>query len=136
MLAWVIYELVLARRFCGMGLAPPLQRAALDQLDAERAASIGLVNQVVSGDDLMKSAFAIAGEISLNDPLAVQLTKKALNRSLEIAGLRDALRETLETDIEIETTETAESIEFVRVLAAEGPRAAIVWRAAQLPKDQ
>jgi len=107
-----------------------------DQLDAERAASIGLVNQVVSGDDLMKSVFAMAGEISLNDPLAVQLTKKALNRSLEIAGLRDALHEALETDIEIETTETAESVEFNRVLAAEGPKAAIAWRAAQLPKDQ
>jgi enoyl-CoA hydratase len=104
-----------------------------DQVDAERAASIGLVNQVVAGDDLMQCAFAMADEITLNDPLAVQLTKKALNRSLEIAGLCDALREALETDIVIETTETAESAEFNRVLATEGPKAAIAWRAAQLP---
>jgi hypothetical protein len=31
------------------------------------------------------------------------LTKKAINRSVEIAGLRDALEQALEIDIEIET---------------------------------
>ena len=80
----------------------------------------------------MEAAFAMAGEISMNDPLAVQLTKKALNRSLDIAGLKKALQDALEVDIEIETTETPESKEFNRVLEAEGPKAALVWRAAQV----
>ena len=84
----------------------------------------------------MESTFAMADEISLNDPLAVQLTKKALSRSLEIAGLHDALREALGTDIGVDMIEAAESIEFNRVLAAECPKAAIAWRAAQLPADQ
>jgi RimJ/RimL family protein N-acetyltransferase len=35
--AWIMWEFILARRYCGKGLAPLLQRAALDQLDAERA---------------------------------------------------------------------------------------------------
>ena len=105
-----------------------------DRISAARAASIGLVNHVVPADDLMDEAFAMAEEISLNDPLAVQLTKKALNRSLDIAGLKRALIEALELDIEIETTETAESAAFNSILDSEGPKAALAWRAAQLPK--
>ena len=69
----------------------------------------------------------------MNDPVAVRLTKKAINRSVEIAGLRQALDEALEVDIEIELSETAESKAFNRLLDAEGPKAALRWRAAQLP---
>jgi enoyl-CoA hydratase len=101
-----------------------------DEVSAERAESVGLINRVVPADELMETAFGIAREISNNDPVAVQLTKKALNRSLDIAGLRKALREALEVDIEIESTETAESSEFNRILEAEGPKAAVAWRAA------
>jgi len=103
-----------------------------DRISADRAESIGLVNRVLPADELMEAAFAMAGEISMNDPLAVQLTKKALNRSLDIVGLKKALEDALEVDIEIETTETPESKEFNRVLEAEGPKAALAWRAAQV----
>jgi len=106
-----------------------------DNISAERAESTGLVNRVVAADELMQTAFAIAGEISLNDPVAVQLTKKALNRSLDIAGLKIALSEALEIAIEIEATETPESAKFNRILEAEGPKAALAWRAAQSPNQ-
>jgi enoyl-CoA hydratase len=106
-----------------------------DKVSAERAEAIGLVNRVVPGDELLPAAFELAREICTNDPVAVQLTKKALNRSLEIAGLKDALRASLEIDIEIETTETDESREFNRILAADGPKAALAWRAAQSTKQ-
>jgi hypothetical protein len=79
----------------------------------------------------LPQAFALADEISLNDPLAVQLTKKALLNSLNIAGLNQALENALEIDIEIETTETPESAEFNRILDAEGAKAALAWRAGQ-----
>jgi hypothetical protein len=49
--------------------------------------------------------------------------------------LRQALDEALEVDIEIELTETAESMAFNSILEAEGPKAALRWRAAQLPKN-
>jgi enoyl-CoA hydratase len=101
-----------------------------DKISAERAEAIGLINRVVPADELMEAAFAMAAEISMNDPVAVQLTKKALNRSLDIAGLKKALRAALEIDIEIELTETPESREFNRILAAKGPKAALKWRAA------
>ena len=106
-----------------------------DNIRADRAEAIGLINRVVPADELVLAAFAMAGEISLNDPVAVQLTKKALNRSLDIAGLNKALKEALEIDIEIESTDTPDSREFNRVLEAEGPKAAIAWRAAQVARN-
>lgn len=99
-----------------------------DEFDTTYAKSVGLVNDVVAEKDLLESAFAMARKIALNDPLAVQLTKKALNQGQEIAGMRRALEAALEIDIEIESTETPESKEFNRILDEEGPKAALAWR--------
>jgi enoyl-CoA hydratase len=106
-----------------------------DKIDAQRAAAIGLVNKVVPADELMHEALRMANEIALNDPVAVRLTKKALNLSAEAAGLRQALEGALKIDVEIESTQTPESTEFNRIMEAEGPKAALKWRAAQLPKQ-
>ena len=84
--------------------------------------------------DLMSEATKLAAEIALNDPLAVSLTKKAVNRCVEMTGMRDALLAALETDIEIETTETPESKRFNEIRASDGLKAALAWRATQLPK--
>jgi enoyl-CoA hydratase len=105
-------------------------------IDAARAEAMGLVNRVVAAEALLQEARNLAGEIALNDPLAVRLTKKAINDSLETAGMRDALRAALETDIEIETTETPESRAFNEILKSRGPKAALAWRAAQLPDNK
>ena len=104
-------------------------------VDAARALAIGLTNRVVAAPDLMAEARKLADEIALNDPLAVRLTKKAVNRCIEMAGMRDALLAALETDIEIETTETPESRQFNEILASDGLKAALAWRATQLPKS-
>ncbi len=101
------------------------------RIDAGRAQAIGLINRVVPAATLMEEARSLAGELSLNDPLAVRLTKKAIRRTVEIAGMRQALAEALETDIEIETTDTPESRTFNDILASDGPKAALAWRAAQ-----
>ena len=103
------------------------------RIDAGRAQAIGLINRVVPAAKLMDEARSLAGELSLNDPLAVRLTKKAIRRTVEIAGMRQALAEALETDIEIETTDTPESRTFNNILASDGPKAALAWRTAQLP---
>lgn len=104
-----------------------------DKVDTQAALSMGLINRVVAEGQLIGEARKLATAIAANDPLAVRLTKKALNRSAELAGLRTALAEALETDIRIETTETEESKQFNEILRAEGPKAALRWRAAQLP---
>ena len=61
----------------------------------------------------------------------MRLTKQAINRSLDIAGMRAALGEALETDVVIETHETAESREFNEILKRDGAKAAIAWRAGR-----
>jgi enoyl-CoA hydratase len=102
-----------------------------DRLPAELALQIGLVSQVVPADRLMDAALDLARRIAANDEFAVRLTKQAINRSLDVAGLRQALLQALELDMIIETTETAESREFNAILKREGARAAIAWRAAR-----
>lgn len=105
-----------------------------DRVTAERAAEIGLVNRVVAAAELLNAAHAMAGEIALNDPVAVSLTKKAINLSAETAGLMSALQQAVEIDVQIESTETAESVEFNRILMNDGPKAAIEWRGSRLPQ--
>lgn len=99
-----------------------------DRVSAEQAAAWGLVNRVVEPDALHAAARALALQIARNDPLAVRLTKHAINRTMEAAGMRRALREALEIDVEIETTETEESRAFNDIMRREGARAAIAWR--------
>jgi enoyl-CoA hydratase len=74
-------------------------------ISAERAMQMGLVNHVVSAESLMSDAMAMANQIAENDPLAVQLTKKAINLNLEAGGFRQALRDALEIDVIIESVE-------------------------------
>jgi len=102
-----------------------------DRVSAREVEAMGLVNRVVPAAALLDEAVAIAARIASNDTQAVRLTKKAINRSLEIGGMRQALLAALETDVEIETSETAESREFNEILRRDGAKAAIAWRAGR-----
>ena len=106
-----------------------------NKIDAQTALSIGLVTRVVAVESLYDEAKSLARDIALNDPLAVQLTKRAMNRSQDIAGLGQALREALETDLEIETTDTTESVKFNSVRENDGLKAALAWRESLLDAD-
>jgi 2-(1,2-epoxy-1,2-dihydrophenyl)acetyl-CoA isomerase len=55
-----------------------------DAVDAAEALRIGLVSRVVPGDQLMAEARSIAGRLADGAPLALSLTKGALQRSLTI----------------------------------------------------
>jgi enoyl-CoA hydratase len=61
----------------------------------------------------------------------VRLTKQAINRSLDIGGMRQALLAALETDVYIETHETAESRAFNEIVKRDGAKAALAWRAGK-----
>ncbi|MQA72881.1 MAG: enoyl-CoA hydratase [Solirubrobacterales bacterium] len=47
-------------------------------LDAERAAAIGLVNEVVEADEVAEASLELAGEIAANAPLSVTGNKRAI----------------------------------------------------------
>ena len=102
-----------------------------DRVSAAEAQSLGLVNRVVPAASLLEEALALAQRIAANDRQAVRLTKKAINRSLDIGGMRQAMLAALDIDVAIETTETAESREFNEILKRDGAKAAIAWRSAR-----
>ena len=102
-----------------------------DRVSATDALAMGLVNRVVPAARLLDEALELGNRIAANDPLAVKLTKQAINRSLDIAGMREAMLQALETDVVIETSETAESREFNEILKRDGAKAAIAWRSAR-----
>jgi len=99
-----------------------------DRVSAADALAMGLVNRVVPAAALLDEAVALAKRIAANDAQAVRLTKRAINRSLDIGGMRQALLAALEINVEIETHETAESREFNEIVQREGAKAAIAWR--------
>ena len=107
-----------------------------DRVSASDALAMGLISGVVAADRLMDEALAVAQRIASNDPLAVKLTKQALNRSLDIAGLRAALAQALEIDVLIESTDSPEKREFEAVLKRDGAKAALAWRAARAAGTQ
>jgi enoyl-CoA hydratase len=115
----------------GFKHASEILLAGSNDLSASRAESMGLVNRVVPAAELQDAALAMARQVAANDALAVRLTKKAIHRSLETAGLRRALQDALDLDIRIETTDTPESIAFNDVLENEGLKSALKWRARQ-----
>ncbi len=99
-----------------------------DRIEPARALAMGLVNRVVERDQLDTQSLALARTIAANDARAVRLTKRAINRGIDIMGLRAALDQALEIDAEIESGEIPESRRFNEILQAEGLKAALAWR--------
>ncbi len=102
-----------------------------DRITAQRALEMGLVNRVVPEGQHRAAALELAREVAANDAAAVQLTKLAINRSYEVMGLRQALAQALELGIAAEASETEDSRTFNQILAKQGAKAALAWRAKQ-----
>ena len=47
-------------------------------IEVDRAAAVGLVNQVVPAEELLTAAKVLAAEVAANGPLGVQLTKRLM----------------------------------------------------------
>jgi enoyl-CoA hydratase len=69
-------------RLVGLGRAMEIVLTG-DFIDAQEAYRIGLVNQVISHDELMEKAMGLAQKIAKRPPLAVRYAKEAVNRSQE-----------------------------------------------------
>jgi 2-(1,2-epoxy-1,2-dihydrophenyl)acetyl-CoA isomerase len=67
-----------------MGYSLALEHAWLAKpITAQQAFDFGWVNKIVPAAEVMTAAKALAAEVSQQAPLAVALTKRAINRSLE-----------------------------------------------------
>lgn len=102
-----------------------------DRVTAAQALDMGLINRVVATGTALDETLEVAKRIAGNDLNAVKLTKQAINRSLDLAGFREALAQALEVNCQIETSETAESREFNEILKRDGAKAAVAWRSAR-----
>jgi enoyl-CoA hydratase len=99
-----------------------------DHLTAQRALALGVVNHVAPAGEELAKALEIAENIAAADPLAVQMSKRALNRSYEAMGLRAALAQALEIDILIEGAGGPKRAEFDRIRREQSLKAALAWR--------
>jgi len=70
-------------RLVGTARAAEMMLTA-EPVDANTAERIGLVNRVVPADQLMDEANALATKLARSAPIALALTKRALNRSFEM----------------------------------------------------
>jgi enoyl-CoA hydratase len=102
-----------------------------DQITAERALQIGIVNHVVPEGQHLPKAMQLAQDIAAAAPRSVQMTKRAINRSFEIMGMRQALLAAVQTDVFIESSAGPERTEFNRIRKEQGLKAALAWRDAR-----
>jgi enoyl-CoA hydratase len=102
-----------------------------DRISAQEALRIGLVNRVVPAARLDAETLAFAETVAKLDPVAIALTKRSINRSLELAGFRESLAANVDLDAIIEAAVVPERQEFNRIRAEQGLKAAIAWRDAR-----
>jgi enoyl-CoA hydratase len=107
-----------------------------DRIDAQEALRIGLVNKVVPVDGLDAATLGLAEEIAKNDPFAVSMQKKAINRMWELQGFREAIASNVEIDTMIEAADLPEREEFRTITLEQGLKKAIEWRDARFRQNQ
>ena len=115
----------------GVRAAKELVFTGEDRIPAGEAHRIGLVNRIVSRDELDDATLALAEEIAKNEPFVVRTMKASINRVWQLSGLRAALDANIELDVMIETANLPARDEFRRITQEEGLKAAIAWRDAR-----
>jgi long-chain acyl-CoA synthetase len=106
-----------------------------DSVNAERALALGIVSRVVEPGEHLAAALRIARHMAVIDPDLVRDTKKALNRTYEIQGMRDALKTALDIDHAIESAGSPDKKRFMDLAREQGLKAALAWREARFKQD-
>ena len=120
----------------GVRKAKELLFTGEDRIDAAEALRIGLVNKVVPTEELDAATLALAEEIAKNDPFAVAMQKKAVNKAWEAAGFREAIDANVAIDTMIEVADLPEREEFRAITLAQGLKKAIEWRDARFRESR
>jgi len=92
---------------------------------------MGIANLVLPAGQEFEKTTALASDLVAAAPFSVQLTKRAINRTYEIMGMRQALLEALDTDVVIENTGGPEHAECNRLRRKKGLKEALAWRDAR-----
>jgi enoyl-CoA hydratase/carnithine racemase len=112
----------------GPKLAKEIILTGIDDMPAERARQLGLVNRVVPVGTERDEAIAMAQRLAVIDPMLVKQTKTAINRSYQIMGMLEALETALDIDTHIEGQGSPDKTRFLEILREQGLRGALAWR--------
>lgn len=96
-------------RLVGLGRAKELILTA-DPIDADRALAMGLVNRVVSREELESATRELAGKIASRAPLALRLAKAALNLAARVPLDSGLAFEVVSQSVLFETKDKKEGI--------------------------
>lgn len=121
--------------FTGPKQAKELFFTGNDRVPAERALAIGLINQVAPEGGHLDAALAMARDIAVMEPEKVALVKRAVNRTCDIMGMREALNAALDIDVEVENLSTPDGRTFREILRRDGLKAALAWRDGRFGGD-
>jgi enoyl-CoA hydratase len=99
-----------------------------DVVDAAEAHRIGLVNRVVGADELDAAVAALVAKLAPTPAAILRLTKLALLRAYEAAGLPEAVAANLDISAILNAAETPEQREFDAIVSRDGLKAALAWR--------
>lgn len=99
-----------------------------DIIDAERAATLGMINRVVPKADLETTVDILARKIALTPLSILRYTKRAITRAYDAMGLTSAVESNLDVAAVLNSAETPERAEFTELVATRGLGAALAWR--------
>jgi enoyl-CoA hydratase len=102
-----------------------------DQIDAQTALDLGMVNRVVPLAKLREASLKYAKRLSLISPEALYATKRAINRVADAAGFSTGLYAGLDVVGPLYATTTEIGARFREIATTEGVPAAVRWRSAQ-----
>ncbi|MGI9436695.1 MAG: enoyl-CoA hydratase/isomerase family protein [Geminicoccaceae bacterium] len=103
----------------------------IDDMDADEALRLGMINRVTPEDDLIPAALAMARQMAVIDPAVVRQTKAAINRTMQTMGMDQALEEALQADVILEGAGSDDKRTFLARLREGGLRSALAWRDAR-----
>jgi enoyl-CoA hydratase len=119
---------MLAPYVTGPKQAKELLLTGNDRIPAQRCYEMGLINRVVSKGQALEEALRLAQQITSASTASVRQTKRAINRTYELAKMREGLADALEVDVQIESDLSPERLEFNHIRKEEGLKAALEWR--------
>lgn len=99
-----------------------------DQVDAVRAREMGVVNWVVPQGAEFEKAMTLAHAVASSSQSAVSVTRRAIKRTYDMMGMRQALLAAFDSDVILASTGSPERKEFARIRREKGLKEALAWR--------
>jgi len=99
-----------------------------DTIGAREALALGMINRIVPREALPTQAMKLAKRLALVSPEALAVTKLAINRGVEAAGLRNAINIGVDVVGPLYAARTAAGVKFRAMVETEGLGAALKAR--------